>query len=189
MKQKVKFLPLTLIPLLFACTTMPTGPRVMALPGTGKSFDQFRADDLDCQRWAMSRTGSPDQMATDSGVKSAVVGTAVGALAGAALGGNRGAATGAGTGLLVGSMAGVGAADASGHAAQRVVDQAYIQCMYSKGQRVPVAGQFVTMPAAKPAVTTPNVTPPPPPPGSPPPPYATTPPPPPPGSPPPPPPR
>jgi len=165
MNVKTKYLPLLLLPLLFACTSMPTGPRVMALPGTGKSFDQFRADDFECQQWAMSRVGAPAEAAGESGLKSALIGTAVGALAGAAIGGHQGAGTGAGTGLIVGSLAGVGAADTSAYGAQRMVDQAYIQCMYAKGQRVPVSGQFVSMPAAPPAGNYP-----PPPPGNPPPP-------------------
>ncbi|MGZ5055630.1 MAG: hypothetical protein ACXWAT_11920, partial [Methylobacter sp.] len=38
--------------LLSACSTMPSGPRVMALPGTGKSFEQFRSDDLTCRQLA-----------------------------------------------------------------------------------------------------------------------------------------
>ena len=33
---------------LGACTTMPSGPAVLVLPGTGKSVDQFRMDDMDC---------------------------------------------------------------------------------------------------------------------------------------------
>jgi len=165
MKVNIKYVPLLVLPLLLACTSMPTGPRVMALPGTGKTFDQFRADDFECQQWAMSRVGLPSQAAAESGLKSAAIGTAVGALAGAAIGGHQGAGAGAGTGLIIGSMAGVGAADTSAYGAQRIVDQSYIQCMYAKGQRVPVAGQFASMPAPAPVGS-----PPPPPPGSPPPP-------------------
>ena len=165
MNRNIKYVPLLALPLLFACTSMPTGPRVMALPGTGKTFDQFRADDFECQQWAMSRAGLPSQAAAESGVKSAAIGTAVGALAGAAIGGHQGAGAGAGTGLIVGSMAGVGAADTSAYGAQRMVDQAYVQCMYAKGQRVPVSGQFVSMPGSASTGS-----PPPPPPGSPPPP-------------------
>ena len=38
--------------LLAGCVTVPTGPAVMVLPGSGKSFEQFRADDLDCRQFA-----------------------------------------------------------------------------------------------------------------------------------------
>lgn len=162
--NSMKYISLFSLALLSACTSMPTGPRVMALPGTGKSFDQFRADDFECQQWALGRFGAQANAASDAALKNAVVGTAIGALAGAVIGGHEGAGAGAGTGLIVGSMAGAGAAEATAHGAQRALDQAYIQCMYAKGQRVPVSGQFVSMPAPG------TATPPPPPPGTPPPP-------------------
>ncbi|MGE5320746.1 MAG: glycine zipper family protein [Hyphomicrobiaceae bacterium] len=126
------------------CTTMPTGPSVMVLPGSGKSFDQFRADDQECRNYALASIGgqTPGQVAEQSGVKSAVVGTAIGAAAGAALGGHEGAGVGAGTGLLVGSLAGTGSAQASGYGLQRRYDVSYVQCMYSKGHQVPVSGRI-----------------------------------------------
>ena len=37
--------------LLNACSTLPSGPSVLVLPGTGKSFDQFRNDDLRCKQF------------------------------------------------------------------------------------------------------------------------------------------
>jgi len=156
------------IALIAACTTIPTGPSVMALPGTGKNFDQFRADDAECRAYAQYQIGgtTAQDSAVDSGVKSAVVGTAVGALAGAAMGGgHQGAGVGAGTGLIVGSMAGSGASQASARGAQQRYDHAYVQCMYGKGQKVPVSGQFssgATRPQYAPA---PSYAPPPPPAG------------------------
>jgi hypothetical protein len=42
---------------LSACTVMPTGPSVMALPGSGKTFDQFRADDGSCRQFALQQVG------------------------------------------------------------------------------------------------------------------------------------
>ena len=149
---------------------------MMVLPGSGKSFEQFRADDLDCRQFAQFQIGakSTDQLAVDAGVGSAVVGTVVGALAGAAIGGHNGAAVGAGTGLLFGSMAGTGAAQSSTYGTQRQYDNAYIQCMYSKGDQVPVAQSRAR---SRPAAVSRSIPPPPPPgymapppPGSPPPP-------------------
>ena len=46
------------IGLLTGCTTMPDGPSVMVLPGTGKSFDQFRADEQECRGYAQSQVGT-----------------------------------------------------------------------------------------------------------------------------------
>jgi hypothetical protein len=129
---------------LSACATMPTGPSVMVLPGHGKSFDQFRADDAVCRQYAYEQVGGVEgqQAAQRSAVTSAVVGTAVGAAAGAAIGsasGNvgAGAAIGAGTGLLFGSAAGSGSASASYYEAQRRYDYAYMQCMYARGNQIP----------------------------------------------------
>jgi len=127
--------------MLGGCATTPSGPGVLVLPGSGKSFDQFRFDDLECRQFAQASIGgkTPDQIGADAGVKSAVVGTAVGAAAGAAIGGNSGAGTGAGLGLVTGALAGAGAAQASSHTLQQRYDNGYQQCMYAKGNKVPMA--------------------------------------------------
>jgi hypothetical protein len=165
MSRLLRVSPLLALLLLGACTTIPTGPSVMAMPGTGKSFDQFRSDDADCKQFALGQIGgaTANETAVESGVKSAVVGAAIGALAGAAMGGHEGAGVGAGVGLLAGSAAGAGAGQASGYSSQRRYDHAYIQCMYAKGERVPVSGRMMSMPER-------TLNPPPPPPGYPPPP-------------------
>lgn len=167
MSRLLRFSPLVALLTVAACTTIPTGPSVMAMPGTGKSFDQFRADDADCRQYALGQVGgaTANEAAIDSGVKSAALGTVVGALAGAAMGGHQGAGVGAGMGLLAGSAAGASAGQASGYGSQRRYDHAYIQCMYAKGERVPVSGQMMSAPER-----TANPPPPPPPPGNPPPP-------------------
>ena len=146
---------------------------VMVLPGSSKSFSQFRADDIECRNYAFESVGgvTASQAATESGVASAVVGTAIGAAAGAAIGGHEGAAVGAGTGLVVGGLAGTGTAQASGYNLQYRYDFSYIQCMYAKGHRVPVSGRVYEQSRPDryaPARLPPGV--PPPPPGSPPPP-------------------
>jgi hypothetical protein len=127
---------------LAGCAAMPAGPSVLVLPGTGKSFEQFQADEMNCRNYADYQIGgqSAQAAANQSAIGSAALGTAIGALAGAAVGGGRGAGVGAGGGLLVGSAAGTGASQASGYDLQRRYDYAYIQCMYAKGDRVPVSG-------------------------------------------------
>jgi len=128
--------------LLGACVSMPSGPSISSLPGTGRNFDQFRTDESACRRYATDAIAgsSPAQAQANSALTSAAVGTAIGALAGAALGGSQGASTGAGVGLLFGGVAGAGAANSSGHALQQRYDNAYVQCMYAKGHKVPVSG-------------------------------------------------
>lgn len=146
--------------LLAACASVPNGPSVMALPGSGKSFDQFRYDDASCRQFSLEQIGgkTANQAANESFARSAAAGTVIGAAAGAAAGGDRGAGVGAAAGLLVGSTIGVNEANVSSYGAQRRYDNAYIQCMYAKGHRVPVSGRF--MPEQRPAYY-----PPPPPPG------------------------
>jgi hypothetical protein len=146
--------------LLAACVTVPEGPSVMVLPGSGKSFDQFRVDDYTCRQFAQAQIGGTNaqQAATESGVKSAAVGAAVGAAAGALIGGHEGAGSGAGAGLAFGALAGTGAAQGSALNLQQRYDASYVQCMYAKGHRVPVSGQMQQAPARG------NYAPPPPPP-------------------------
>lgn len=154
--------------LLCACAaTPPSGPGILVLPGTGKSFDQFRFDDQECRGYAHSQVGgkTTEQAATDNAVKSAVVGTAVGTAAGALLGGHRGAAVGAGVGLAGGALAGSGTSHAAAGSLQQRYDYAFTQCMYAKGHKVPVTGRYSDLP--RPAQSAAR-TPPPPPPGQPP---------------------
>ena len=156
--------------LLGACTVMPTGPSMLVLPGTGRTMEAFRYDDNDCRQYAYAQIGgtSAQQAANQSAVGSAVVGTAIGAVAGAAIGGSQGAAVGAGVGLVGGSAVGTSSAYASGYGTQRQYDNAYIQCMYAKGHRVPVPANMAYPQAVR--NNDPGI--PPPPPGLPPPPPA-----------------
>jgi outer membrane lipoprotein SlyB len=151
--------------LLSACVTVPEGPSVMVLPGSGKTFNQFQLDDYTCRQYAKQSIGgsSAQQAATEAGVKSAAVGAAVGAAAGALMGGHEGAGSGAGAGLAVGALAGTGAAQGSAYDLQRRYNAAYIQCMYAKGNRVPVAGEMQQAPAPAPGSYAPPPPPPPPP--------------------------
>lgn len=100
---------------LAGCAATPMAPTVMALPGPGKSFQQFRSDDAMCQQFASGQTGgaSAQPASASSALGGTAVGTALGADAGAAFNGRRGAAVGAGMGLLAGSMTGAGIAQRS----------------------------------------------------------------------------
>ena len=139
------YLALPIALLLGACTTVPTGPSVMVLPGTGMSLERFRADEAWCRDDALRQIGG--QSASDNQrqatLSSAAIGTAICTVAGVAIGGSgRGAAVGAGVGLIAGSAAGGDAGRQAAVGSQRQYDNAYIQCMYAKGHRVPVAGNL-----------------------------------------------
>lgn len=144
-----KVLSSLLVLALVGCATLPTGPSVRVLPAPGKSLEQFQVDDTICRQWAEQRGGKSAQQIADSNTgKSAVVGTVVGAGVGAVLGaaaGNAGAgaAIGGGSGLLIGTASGAGAGEAYSNEAQRRYDNAYVQCMYAKGNQVPGTVQRV----------------------------------------------
>src|SRR5215510_10648820 len=168
--------------LLAACATVPTGPSVMVLPGSGRSFEQFQGDDGVCRQWALAQTGTtPNEagavnMATGASIGT-VVGAALGAAIGAAAGGPAlGAAIGAATGLFGGAAIGVGNAYGAALSVQSRYDIAYMQCMYAKGNQIPASVAWQPVPPVHPPPPPPPL-----PPGVPPPP-AGVPPPPPPGS-------
>ena len=156
-----------LVSMLFitACVSVPNGPSTMALPGTNKTFDQVRYDDSSCRGFAHEQIGgtSANQAAGDSFVKSAITGTVIGAAIGAATGNSGDAGAGAAAGLFVGSIMGAEASNVSAYGAQHRYDNAYIQCMYAKGHRVPVSGHIEQQPANR--TPPPRYIPPPPPPG------------------------
>jgi hypothetical protein len=95
-----------------ACASLPSGPGVAALPGSGKTLEQFQLDDTECQRYASAQAARPP-------------------------------------------AAGVSAAT---YEVQRRYDFAYIQCMYSRGHKVPVSGGYTNAPTG--SIPPPNEPPP-----------------------------
>ena len=86
---------LTPVFLLCACSTMPSGPSVLVLPGTGKDFNKFHNDDLMCRQLAHTQIAT-SQEEPDSKEEG-----------------------------------------------QQYYDIVYLQCMYGKGDRVPVPGELM----------------------------------------------
>jgi hypothetical protein len=166
---------LILVPLvvLAGCASVPEGPGVMVLPGSGKSFEHFRFDDHECRQFASSQVNgtSPNGAAADAAARSTAAGAVIGGLAGAAIGGNSGGlAAGAALGGAGGALAGTGAGNQSSRALQHRYDTGYQQCMYAKGHKIPGATSYnpvrghINRGQVRPTI------PPPPPPGTPPPP-------------------
>jgi hypothetical protein len=142
MKTKPMVLTLAYVAVLGGCVIMPTAPTVVALPGSQKGYDQFRADEDACRSYSQAAVSGSTQAASNYAAGTAVAGTAIGAAAGAIIGSasgqaGPGAAIGAGTGLLFGSLAGADAAGYSSYDLQRRYDVTYVQCMYERGNRVP----------------------------------------------------
>ena len=129
------------IGLMGGCATLPDGPSVMVLPGSGKSFEQFQVDDLACRDFALYRIGGVNaQRALDeSTAKTAAATALLGAAVGAAADGSHGAGVGAASGALVGTAVGSGVGSGAAWDAQRRYDNAYQQCMYAKGHQIPVS--------------------------------------------------
>ena len=193
-KRSAGFLLVAVVPLLGACATVPAGPSVTVLPGSGKPFEVFQADDDSCRQWALRQSGAgPNEPVASSAVGGATIGTLLGGALGAAIGaaaGNpaMGAAVGAGSGLVLGTASGANAGAYAGMSMQQRYDMAYTQCMYAKGNQIPTAARWAPRrtgyaapppppppppPANAPAPAPPSAAapaPPPPPPGPPPPP-------------------
>jgi Glycine-zipper domain len=147
MNKRWLVLPLAAAVVLGGCVVVPTGPTVMVLPGSQKSFEQFQGDGVACQQYAQNVVAPAGAAAANNAAANAAVGTALGAAAGAIIGSatgqaGAGAAIGAGTGLLFGGAAGSNVAYGSSYQMQRTYDMAYMQCMYARGNQVP--GQVVS---------------------------------------------
>ena len=95
MSSRLHFVSLAGVLALAGCVTVPTGPAVIALPGTAKSFDQFRADDVSCRQYAQYSLGpGAERVAADTAAANAAGGALLGAAAGAIIGSATGQAVG-----------------------------------------------------------------------------------------------
>jgi hypothetical protein len=143
MNWKWGFLLFLAVVALSGCATFPMGPSVRVLPGPWKPFEVFQSDDAVCRQWAAQQIGtSPDEAAGNTLASGAAIGTLLGAGLGAAIGSasghaGAGAAIGAAVGLLTGTSMATDPAYTAGSAVQRRYDNAYVQCMYAKGNQIP----------------------------------------------------
>ncbi|MEA9392638.1 YMGG-like glycine zipper-containing protein [Acerihabitans sp. TG2] len=133
--------------LLTGCVSPPTQPSVMVLPGSGKSYERFGQDQIICQNLAQNSVNGSAQTAANNAAGTAAAGTVVGAAAGALIGAashnaGAGAMVGAGTGLLVGSSMGNDVAGRSSESLQDTFDRIYTQCMYAKGNKIPIDDRY-----------------------------------------------
>jgi uncharacterized protein YcfJ len=168
MNVRAKIAAISAVSLLAACAQAPLAPTVQVMPAPNKPFAAFQDDDLICRNFAAQSSAGVAESGNNQQVGTAVIGTLLGAGLGAAIGGGHGAAIGAGAGALGGTAVGTGAAAHGQLTAQQIYNNAYVQCMYSRGNQVP--GFFAPSAAAPPPPPPPGNFPPPPPPGAPPPP-------------------
>jgi hypothetical protein len=131
---------------LAGCATQPTAPTVGVMPAPNKPLPEFQADHAVCKQWADSQVAGQAQAANNQALGGAAIGTLLGAGLGAAIGAAAGspgigAAVGAASGATLGTAAG---ANSSAYANMPIQDQyniAYSQCMYAKGNQVPMQYQ------------------------------------------------
>src|SRR5271165_5988495 len=126
--------------LLSGCAQTPMGPTVQVMPGPGKSFDAFAYDQAGCRQFSEGAVAGQAQNANNRAVGAAAIGTVLGAGLGAAIGGGRGAAIGAGGGAIAGTGIGMSSSANEQYGIQQQYDNAFAQCMYSKGNMVPGYG-------------------------------------------------
>jgi hypothetical protein len=138
--------------LLAGCAQTPMGPTVQVMPGPGKTFDAFNADQITCKGYAANavqgQADAANQQAVGAAALTTVIGAGLGAAVGAAAGNaGAGAAIGAGAGGATG--AGIGAQNSSmtQMSIQQQYDNAFAQCMYSKGEQVPGYAPIASAPA------------------------------------------
>ena len=118
------------------------GPSVQVMPGPGKTFDAFQADNATCKGFAtqqvQGQADASNQRAVGAALLATVLGAGVGA-AGGALGGNAGAGAAVGSAVGVGTGTAIGASNSSADQQNIQVqyDNAFSQCMFTKGEQVP----------------------------------------------------
>jgi len=142
----------TVLLLFTGCATAPLGPTIQVMPAPGKPFAKFQTESEECQAWAFQQMGGQEAVdrinsnAVLYGIIGGAIGAGIGALSGASWGHGprssgryaaRGAAMGAGIGTAAGAAQGAAASAYSGQQLQMIYDDAYVQCMYSKGNQVP----------------------------------------------------
>jgi hypothetical protein len=134
---KITSVLLATVAMVGGCAAPPLGPTVQVMPPPGKPFEVFAQDQGYCKQYASSQVAGQSDQANNQAVGGALLGTALGAGLGAAVGGGRGAAIGAASGAVVGTGYGAGNSQNAQYGIQAQYDNAYAQCMYSRGNQVP----------------------------------------------------
>ena len=134
-KYQYRYAALLLSWVLAGCVTAPAGPHVSVMPAKGKTLEQFKADDQTCKAYAQAQVG--DDLEKNSAMNTLMdmaIGGAVGALGGQAIGHNtKGTMAGAGIGMAAGLATGAYQANKASDDAQIRYDNAYQECMHTKG--------------------------------------------------------
>jgi hypothetical protein len=127
-------LPVATAALLAGCASTPLGPTVQVMPGPGKTFDVFQADNANCKGFAQKQVQGQADAANQRAVGTALLATVLGALGGNA---GAGAAVGSAVGAGAGTAVGASGSSVDQQTIQAQYDNAFSQCMYAQGEQVP----------------------------------------------------
>ncbi len=133
--------------LLQGCVQTPLGPTVQILPAPGKPFEAFAQDQSVCTQYASAQVQGQAERANTTAVGGAVLGTVLGAGLGAAVGRGYGAGIGAASGAVIGTGLGAGGSAQAQGGIQYQYNNAYAQCMLSKGNKLPPPPAVLVQPA------------------------------------------
>ena len=155
--------------ILASCATTPMGPTVQVMPASTKPFQVFQQDQEQCKQYAQSQVAGQAEKTNMEAAGIGLLSAGLGAGVGAAFGGGVGAAQGAALGAVPGAIIGGSHAQGVQGSIQAQYDNAYLQCMYSKGNQVPgvapqMGGAYMPPPPANMPPPPPGGMPPPPPP-------------------------
>jgi len=160
MKQiKVALSALAATSLLCSCASTPMGPTVQVMPGPTVPFQVFQQNQEECKQYAQTQVAGQADRANTQAVGVAALGTALGAVVGAATSWHGNAAgEGAGVGAAAGTAAGAGTSAEAQGSIQQQYDNAYVQCMYAKGNQVPGGAPAPAADAPPPPAAGPGMT-------------------------------
>jgi len=130
------------------------GPTVQVMPSSTKPFQVFQQDQEECKQYAQTQVAGQADSANQKAVGAAVLGTALGAVLGGAVGQGHGAGVGAAIGATAGTGIGANGSQGVQGSIQDQYNNAYVQCMYSKGNQVPGAPSDAGVPPPPPPAPT-----------------------------------
>ncbi|MDD4617503.1 MAG: hypothetical protein PHW76_10455 [Alphaproteobacteria bacterium] len=119
-------------------------------------------DQYTCKQYADDQIRGQAERANTTGVLEGLGGTVLGAGLGAAIGGGQGAAIGAASGAVAGTAVGAHTSSNDQRGIQQQYDNAYVQCMVSKGNVIERPVVYAPQPQTTVIYTQPPAPPPPP---------------------------
>lgn len=134
--RKISFVALSSLLVLASCASAPMGPTVQVLPSPTKPFQVFQQDQADCKQYAQSEVAGQADSVNQKAVGTATIGAVLGGVLGAIVGNRHSAGVGGAAGVLAGTSIGSNSSAYEQRSIQAQYNNAYVQCMYSKGNQV-----------------------------------------------------